>query len=123
MLNVVVDVLLHVANDAHVPPTNKSGQELPPGVLPPAAGEKGKMEVVPVMLSTIDSIGHIRVFLPNDLRSAEQRNTVRKALDEVKRRFPDGIAILDPVENMGITDESFKKLLRVCRRRKVYVRG
>ncbi|KAK5015975.1 ATP-dependent RNA helicase mtr4 [Cryomyces antarcticus] len=33
-------------------------------------------------------------------------------LEEVKRRFPDGIAVLDPIENMGITDESFKKLLR-----------
>ncbi|KAL1302744.1 hypothetical protein AAFC00_003096 [Neodothiora populina] len=108
----VVDVLLQVANDANVPATNKNGEDLPPGVRPPAAGEKGKMEVVPVLLSTIDSIGHLRVFLPNDLRSADQRNTVRKGLDEVKRRFPDGIAILDPVENMGITDESFKKLLR-----------
>jgi len=34
-------------------------------------------------------------------------------LDEIKRRFPDGIAVLDPIENMGISDESFKKLLRV----------
>lgn len=70
------------------------------------------MEVVPVLLSCIDSIGHIRIFLPQELRSNEQRNTVRKALEEVKRRFPDGIAILDPIENMGITDDSFKKLLR-----------
>jgi ATP-dependent RNA helicase DOB1 len=51
--------------------------------------------------------------LPTDLRSPDQRNNVRKGLEEVKRRFPDGIAILDPVENMGITDEGFKKLLRV----------
>jgi ATP-dependent RNA helicase DOB1 len=33
-------------------------------------------------------------------------------MEEVKRRFPDGIAVLDPIENMGITDDSFKKLLR-----------
>lgn len=109
----VVDVLLSVASESNVPPTNKNGEDLPPGVRPPAAGDKGKMEVVPVLLSTIDSIGHLRVFLPTDLRSVEQRNTVRKGLDEVKRRFPDGIAILDPIENMGITDDSFKKLLRV----------
>ncbi|KAF1347800.1 rRNA-processing arch domain-containing protein [Delphinella strobiligena] len=109
----IVDVLLQVAADSSVPPNNKSGgEDLPPGVRPPAAGEKGKMEVVPVVLSTIESIGHLRIFLPNDLRSTEQRNTIRKGLDEVKRRFPDGIAVLDPVENMGITDDSFKKLLR-----------
>jgi len=108
----IVDVLLQVANDSIVSMNNKAEGELPPGVRPPVAGEKGKMEVVPILLSCIDSIGHIRIFLPSDLRSPDQRNVVRKSLEEVKKRFPDGIAILDPVENMGITDESFKKLLR-----------
>ena len=107
-----MDVLLQVAVDSVVPLSGKTDGDLPPGVRPPSPGEKGKMEVVPVLLSCIDSIGHIRVFLPNDLRSQDQRNIVRKSLDEIKRRFPDGISILDPVENMGITDETFKKLLR-----------
>lgn len=106
----VVDVLLPVASDSTV--GTQANSELPPGVRPPGPGEKSKMEVVPVLLSCIDSIGHIRIFLPNELRSTDQRNTVRKALEEVKKRFPDGIAILDPIENMGITDDSFKKLLR-----------
>ncbi|KAF2086112.1 putative ATP dependent RNA helicase [Saccharata proteae CBS 121410] len=106
----IVDVLIQVASDSSFAP--QSAQDLPSGVRPPAAGEKGKMEVIPVLLSTIESIGHIRIFLPTDLKSLEQRNGVRKALEEVKKRFPDGIAILDPIENMGITDESFKKLLR-----------
>jgi len=97
----VVDVLLQVASDVTIP-ANKNNDELPPGVRPPMAGEKGKMEVVPVLLSTVDAIGHLRIFLPTDLRSPDQRNNVRKGLEEVKRRFPDGIAILDPVENMGI---------------------
>ncbi|KAF2262252.1 antiviral helicase [Lojkania enalia] len=106
----VVDVLLPVAADARFAPQAADG--LPPGIRPPPPGEKGKMEVVPVLLSCIDSIGHLRVFLPNELKSSEQKNNVRKALEEVKRRFPDGIAILDPIENMGITDDSFKRLLR-----------
>jgi ATP-dependent RNA helicase DOB1 len=106
----VVDVLLQVASDSSFVPNASEG--LPPGVRPPAAGEKGKMEVVPVLLSCIESIGHLRLFLPNELKSAEQRNAVRKSLDEVKKRFPDGIAILDPIENMQIRDESFKRLLR-----------
>ena len=75
------------------------------------------MDVVPVLLSCVESISHIRIFLPDNLKSPDQRNTVRKSLDEVKRRFPDGIAVLDPIENMGITDDSFKKLLRVSRSR------
>jgi len=107
----VLDVLLLVADSAFN--GTKTHQDLPQGVRPPVEGENAKMEVVPVLLTCVESIGHIRILLSNDLKSAEQRNTVRKSLDEVKRRFPDGIAVLDPIENMGITDESFKKLMRV----------
>ena len=107
----VVDVLLNINDDTSFAPN--AFTDLPRGLRPPSADEKGKMEVVPILLSCIDSIGHVRIFLPKELRSNEAKSTVRKSLNEVKRRFPDGIAILDPIENMGITDESFKKLLRV----------
>ena len=107
----VIDVLLHVADTSSN--GTRTHTELPQGVRPAAEGEKSKMEVVPILLSCVESIGHIRIFLPADLKSPDQRNTARKSIDEVKRRFPDGIAVLDPIENMGITDNSFKKLLRV----------
>lgn len=107
----ILDVLLQVVDTSSN--GTRSFQAVPSGVRPPTEGEKAKMEVVPVLLSCVESIGHVRIFLPQDLKSADQRNTVRKSLDEVKRRFPDGIAVLDPIENMGITDTSFKKLLRV----------
>ncbi|KAF2740604.1 ATP-dependent RNA helicase-like protein DOB1 [Polyplosphaeria fusca] len=106
----VVDVLLPVASDAKFAPNPSDG--LPPGIRPPAPGDRGKMEVIPVLLSCIHSIAHLRVFLPNEVKSNDQKNNVRRALEEVKKRFPDGIAILDPIENMGIRDESFKRLLR-----------
>ena len=108
----VIDVLLQVADTSSN--GTKTHTELPQGVRPALEGENSKMEVVPILLSCVESIGHIRIFLPADLKSADQRNTARKSIDEVKRRFPDGIAVLDPIENMGITDNSFKKLLRVC---------
>ncbi|KAF2833537.1 antiviral helicase [Ophiobolus disseminans] len=106
----IVEVLLAVASDTGF--IAQPGDGLPPGIRPPPSGEKGKMEVVPVILNCIESIGHIRVFLPAEIKSTEQKNNVRRALDEVKKRFPDGIAILDPIENMSITDETFKRLLR-----------
>ena len=109
----VIDVLLQVADTSSN--GTRTHTELPQGVRPALEGEKSKMEVVPILLSCVESIGHIRIFLPADLKSADQRNTARKSIDEVKRRFPDGIAVLDPIENMGITDNSFKKLLRVGR--------
>ena len=106
----VIDVLLQVADTSFN--GTRTHADLPQGVIPPKEGDKSKMEVVPILLSCVESIGHVRIFLPNDLKLAEQRNTARKSIDEVKRRFPDGIAVLDPIENMGITDVSFKKLLR-----------
>ena len=107
----IVDILLLVSSDTKF--MSQASDGLPPGVRPPVLGDKGKMEVVPVVLNCIESIGHLRVFLPNELKSADQKNAVRKALEEVKKRFPDGIAILDPIENMQIKDEAFKRLLRV----------
>lgn len=106
----VLDVLLPIAADGET--GGRFNENLPPGVRPAEPGEKSKLEIVPVLLSCVDAIGHVKIFLPENLKSSDARNTVRRSLDEVKRRFPDGIALLDPVENMKIRDESFKKLLR-----------
>ena len=111
----VLDVCIPVATSSSN--GTKTHAELPPGVRPPPKGEKGRMEVVPILLSCVESIGHVRIFLPQDLKSPDSRNIVQKSVDEVKRRFPDGIAVLDPIENMGIQDASFKKLLRVSPKR------
>ncbi|KAF1810270.1 ATP-dependent RNA helicase DOB1 [Eremomyces bilateralis CBS 781.70] len=106
----VMDVLLIIASDASFGP--QVLDDLPPGVRPPPPGDKGKAEVVPILLTCVEAIGQSRLFLPKELKSVDSRNSARRMLEEVKRRFPDGIAILDPIENMGINDESFKKLLR-----------
>lgn len=71
--------------------------------------------VVPVLLSTIESISHIRVILPKDLRQDQGRETVWKSVLEVQRRLPNGIALLDPIQNMGIKDDKFKALVKVWR--------
>ncbi|KAE8150090.1 rRNA-processing arch domain-containing protein [Aspergillus avenaceus] len=106
----VVDVLLQIADGPSV--GTKSFEDLPSGVRPPKEGENSRMEVVPLVLSCIEQISHIRIFLPKDLQSADSRNSVKKALGEVQKRFPDGVAVLDPIENMNIKDDGFKKLLR-----------
>jgi ATP-dependent RNA helicase DOB1 len=81
----------------------------PSGINP----KDGRMEVVPVTMTTIDATSSIRVQLPKELKTMDQRIELRKTLEEVKRRFPDGIPYLDPVKNMGIKDESFKTLVKV----------
>lgn len=107
----VIDALICIASD----PTRsaESSEKLPPGVRPPPAGDSGKMEIVPIILSCVEKISSVRLTIPKELRDAAQRQTVLKYLQEVKRRFPNGIACLDPKEDMNIRDEGFKKLLRV----------
>lgn len=86
------------------------------GLRPGPAGinaKDGRMEIVPVTLATIDSISSVRVQQPKELKTIEQRLDLRKTVEEVKRRFPDGIPLLDPFKSMGIKDESFKTLIKV----------
>lgn len=115
----IVDVLLKVPEGTSV--GTKTFQDLPAGVRPPKEGEKCNMEVVPVMVSCLQGIGHFRLMLPKELHSADSRNGVMKTLNETKRRFPDGVPVLDPIENMGIKDEKFRKLLRVSRYPHAYI--
>jgi len=106
----IVDVLLSCAAGSVVSKDQRQGATT---VLPCPPGEKGEPLVVPVLLSTLSSLSHIRIFMPKDLRPLEGRQTAMKALGEVKKRFPDGIALLDPIENMGIKDDEFKSLVKV----------
>ncbi|KAM0791107.1 ATP-dependent RNA helicase mtr4 [Microbotryomycetes sp. NB124-2] len=109
----IVDVLLHCATGSAPAPSARKGQlTSPSGIQPCPPNEQGEFSVVPVLLSTLDGISHIRIFLAKDLKPIEARKQALKSVQEVKRRFPDGVALLDPVENMGIKDEAFKKLLR-----------
>ena len=72
------------------------------------------MVVVPCLLTSVDRLSSVRIYLPKDIRTVDSRQSVYKAVQEVKNRFKDGIPLLDPVEDMNIEDESFKKLFTVC---------
>ncbi|KAF9004640.1 rRNA-processing arch domain-containing protein [Cyathus striatus] len=108
----IIDVLLNCATGSSTPKDRNVITATPGGIQPCAAGQKGIPLVVPVLLSTIDGISHIRIFLPKDLRQDQARETAWKSVLEVQRRFPDGIALLDPVQNMGIKDEKFRELVK-----------
>ena len=87
-------------------------ENLPPGIRPAKPGEKTKIEVLPVLLTTIHKMSSIRMFMPADLTTRAGKDTVRKALNEVQKRFPDGVPVLDPIDDLKITDESFTRLLK-----------
>ncbi|KAF8551605.1 antiviral helicase [Imleria badia] len=108
----ILDVLLNCNTETTLPKDRNISTPTPGGVLPCPPGNKGNPLVVPVLLSTVDAISHMRIFLPKDLRQEQARDTVWKSVLEVQRRFPDGITLLDPVENMGIKDEKFLNLVK-----------
>ncbi|KAI0036405.1 antiviral helicase [Vararia minispora EC-137] len=108
----IIDVLLNCAPGSAAPKDRKDVTPTPGGIRPCPPSEKGEPLVVPVLLSTIDGISHLRLFMPKDLRGLSARETVWKSVMEVQRRCKDEIPLLDPVENMGITDEKFKALVK-----------
>lgn len=86
--------------------------KLPSGVRPPVEGEKSKMIKVPLLMSCIDGISRLRLKMPAD-ESESALASIQRSVQEVKKRFPDGIPHLDPIEDMNIKDESFRKLVKV----------
>ncbi|XP_001356169.3 exosome RNA helicase MTR4 [Drosophila pseudoobscura] len=99
--SVTIDVLLHVSEAAA-----KSGD-----TEPCQPNERGCMEVVPVAHTLITQISSIRVYFPNDLRSADNRRAVLKTIQEAKKRFPLGPPVLNPIDDMNIKDREFRDIV------------
>lgn len=85
---------------------------LPEGIRPANEGEKSMTAIIPITLESIESVGNLRLYMPKDVKASSQRETVGKTLREVQRRFPDGVPLIDPIKNMKIDDEEFKRLLK-----------
>eukprot|EP00249_Psilotum_nudum_P015142 c25185_g1_i1 orf=109-2382(+) len=69
-------------------------------VRPLSLEEAGEPLVASVSLSVVDNLSAIRVHIPKDLRPIEARELVLKRLVEVLHRFPDGVQLLDPEDDM-----------------------
>ncbi len=111
----VIDVLLNCSSGSSNPKDRNIEAPTPGGILPCPSGQPGQPLVLPVLLTTIEAISHLRIHLPKDLRSSQSRETTWKTVLEVEKRFPKGIATLDPIQNMKIEDSKFKELVRVRR--------
>ncbi|KAF9036911.1 antiviral helicase [Hymenopellis radicata] len=106
----VLDVLLNCAPGSAAPAKKTDVCPTPGGVMPCPSNVSGIPLVLPVLLSTVQGISHLSAYLPKDLRPDGTRRAVWNAILEIKRRFPDGISLLDPVENMGIKDDKFVEI-------------
>ncbi|XP_045448992.1 exosome RNA helicase MTR4 [Melitaea cinxia] len=97
---IIVDILLHV---------KKSNPDDPDINAPCPPGEPGDVEVVPVLHTLIYQISSLRVYYPKDLRPPDNRKSVLKTIGEVKKRFPEGPPLLNPIKDMKIEDPVFKE--------------
>ncbi|ESO92619.1 hypothetical protein LOTGIDRAFT_162536 [Lottia gigantea] len=101
----IVDVLLYITKDGIKSRDITQVKPCPPS-------EKGEMQVVPIMSHLIEGVSALRVYISKDLRPVDNRMRVYKSLVEVKKRFPDGLPQLDPIEDMGIKDKSLKEIIK-----------
>ncbi|KAG0215055.1 ATP-dependent RNA helicase mtr4 [Mortierella sp. NVP41] len=81
---------------------------------PPRTGTKSvAFETVKVSLDSVQAIGAPLISLPKDIRQrADARANAFKAFLELQRRFPDGIPMLDPIEDMGIQTPALQRVVR-----------
>ena len=100
---------------------------------------KGRMQVLPCTMDTVDGISKVRMFIPPDLKSAQSRDEVGRNLAEVLRRASSSssggsgnkkkssrktagaassgskvptVPLLDPVADMGVRDATFDSLTK-----------
>ncbi|XP_071715485.1 DExH-box ATP-dependent RNA helicase DExH10 [Rutidosis leptorrhynchoides] len=100
----IVDTLLHCSIGS-----SDSGSR--PRPCPPRSGQKGEMHVVPVQLPLISALSKLRISIPSDLRPMEARQSVLLAVQELEKRFPQGLPKLNPVKDMGIEEPEFVELV------------
>ncbi|XP_011708242.1 PREDICTED: superkiller viralicidic activity 2-like 2 [Wasmannia auropunctata] len=98
---IVIDALLNVSKN--------SKKDNP---IPCRENEEGEMEVVSIMHNLISQISSLRLHYPKDLRPLDNRKSVLKTIREVKRRFPEGPPLLNPITDMHIVDQAFKDVVK-----------
>jgi ATP-dependent RNA helicase DOB1 len=69
------------------------------------------MRLFTVSLQHIDRVSAVRIFTPQAVSTPEARKKVSLSVQEVKKRFPDGLPLLDPVKDLGIEEDTFKTLM------------
>ncbi|XP_013393538.1 exosome RNA helicase MTR4 [Lingula anatina] len=101
----VVEVLANLTKESA-----KSGNSAAIKPCPP--GEKGEMQVIPVLSHLVTAVSSVRLYFPSDLRPLDNRQSVGKSIQEVMKRFPKGIPLLDPIEDMQIKDKGLKEVVK-----------
>eukprot|EP00850_Spirogloea_muscicola_P021111 SM000237S08128 [mRNA] locus=s237:125280:131312:+ [translate_table: standard] len=106
-ISYVVDVLLPCIKDDAA--SAAARREV---VRPCRHGEVGEPMVAVIPLSQVDCLSSVRIHVQKNLITREAREHVQKTLEEVQRRFPDGLQLLDAEEDMQVESSSYRKAVR-----------
>jgi ATP-dependent RNA helicase DOB1 len=67
--------------------------------------------VFTIGLDNIDDFSAVRLFTPKDIQPEPARRNLALSIKEVQKRFPEGIPLLDPVKDMKVKSDDYKKLV------------
>lgn len=101
---ITIDAVIRVSEES-------AAKKITSELKPPKPGEKSEPVVMSVMLKLVHDISAVRLKLPEDLKSLDQRVMVMKMVQEALKRVPEDKFLLDPIKNMNIKDEVF---LEIC---------
>jgi len=80
-----------------------------------ADDDKSKIShrIFTISLDSIDNLSAIRLFIPKagEVRTETGRKQIRNSMQQVFARFPDGVPVLDPVNDMKVKSAEYSKLL------------
>jgi ATP-dependent RNA helicase DOB1 len=60
------------------------------------------LQAIPIQHTLIRDISAVRVYMPDDLRTREGRLSVLASVQDLQRRYPGGLPLLDPIKDMNI---------------------
>ncbi|CAN6448866.1 unnamed protein product [Victoria cruziana] len=102
--NYAIDILTRCAANKDVP--GKRSLKIVP------ISEPGEPLVVSIPLEQVHSLSSVCILMPKDLLPLEARENTLKKVPEVLSRFPDGVPLVDPEEDMEVKSNSYKKAVR-----------
>ncbi|KAK4337313.1 hypothetical protein RND71_043599 [Anisodus tanguticus] len=79
--------------------------------LPPENENSGEIKIITISLNNIIQISSVRIFIPKDLKSYDNKQSVKKSIRQVSKQFDNKIPLLDPIEDMKIKSKEFYSIV------------
>lgn len=81
-------------------------------LIPPSDTGKTEARLVTISLHNISQVSSVRIYLPQDLKNHDEKQSVLKSIRGVESKFNGKVPLLDPVEEMKIKDAEFESIVK-----------